>query len=238
MKILLLSDIHGNFPALKAIEKHFLSTSFDLVLNAGDSTVYGPFPNKTLNWLRKNGAISILGNTDYKVLTLSRGGDFKKPSKPDKKVMYTWTAKVLDKKNLAYLQSFSDSEQFTLMELRVGLFHGSPEDPDEFLFPTTAKSRFKKLAKYSKCDIIITGHSHTPYHKIINSCHFINPGSVGRMFDGNPDGSCAILEIDKNKVTVTHHRIGYPVHKTLKEIQKQSLPEIYLDMYRLGKKLN
>ena len=64
MKILVLSDIHGNYPALAAIENEVRPLGCAHVLNAGDSTVYAPFPNETIDWLRANRAYSIRGNTD------------------------------------------------------------------------------------------------------------------------------------------------------------------------------
>ena len=52
MRILLVSDIHANFVALEAVASLFPPQNFDLVLNGGDSLVYGPFPNETIDWLR------------------------------------------------------------------------------------------------------------------------------------------------------------------------------------------
>jgi predicted phosphodiesterase len=72
MKILLLSDIHGNFPALAAIINFFEDTSFTAICNCGDSLVYAPFPNETLHWLQNNNVRSILGNTDRKVKKLHK----------------------------------------------------------------------------------------------------------------------------------------------------------------------
>ena len=53
MRILIISDIHANFPALIALNKHLPISSFDLILNAGDSVVFAPFPNETLDWLQQ-----------------------------------------------------------------------------------------------------------------------------------------------------------------------------------------
>ncbi|MDH3881908.1 MAG: metallophosphatase family protein, partial [Desulfobacteraceae bacterium] len=73
------------------------------------------------------------------------------------------------------------------------------------------KSRFQQLAKDSPYQVQIMGHSHAPYHKIVDGVHFINPGSVGRMFDGDPRASFAILKISSEKIAVEHFRIPYTV---------------------------
>ena len=238
MKILLLSDIHANFPALEACINFFAKDSFDAIYNCGDSLVYGPFPNQTLHWLKKTKVPTIVGNTDKKIIKLLKGKSFKKPRMEEKRVMYTWTAEQLDSSAKKYIRSLEKSTIFSIAGHKIGLFHGSPEHPNEFLFPDTSQQRFDELAAYCPCDIIITGHSHTPYYKQIGSTHFINPGSVGRMFDSNPAASCAVLTIKKHSIKVVHHRITWPIQLTIKALKKNKLPEIYQAMYLAGRKLN
>jgi len=238
MKILLLSDIHGNFPALKAIEETFPDSGYAHIINAGDATVYAPFANQTLHWLKQHGAVSILGNTDRKVKKLLRGKNFKKPSRAEKRIMYTTTAQSLELPGRNYLLSLKTKKIFTLCGYTIGLFHGSPDHKDEFLFADTPEERFRELARSTSCDIIITGHSHTPYHRLTGGVHFINPGSVGRMFDGRAEPSWAILTLKKNKIMVEHHRCPYPVEEVVRELAAQNLPEIYAEMYLRGRKLN
>jgi predicted phosphodiesterase len=85
---------------------------------------------------------------------------------------------------------------------------------------------------------VVTGHSHTPYHKTLSNVHFINPGSVGRMFDGDPRASCAILELTADILTVQHLRISYDIAEVVAKIRKNNLPEIYAEMFRIGRKMN
>lgn len=238
MRILLLSDIHGNLPALLAIERFFGNQRFDAILNCGDSTVYAPFPNETLQWLQDNKTCSILGNTDQKVITLLQGGTFKKPHDEEKRIMYRATMQSLNSGSKSYLLSLTGSQTLELEGQFIGLFHGSPEHPRELLFAQTPDKRFEELSHLTDCRIIVTGHSHSPYHKHINDTHFINPGSAGRMFDGNPQASCATLTISGTDIEVRHHRIAYPVEEVVETLRRQHLPEIYVDMFRQGRKLN
>jgi len=238
MKILLISDIHGNYPALQAVADKVGTDTCDLIINTGDSTVYAPFANQTLDWLQEHKAISILGNTDIKIKKLLKGKSFKKPSKQEKRIMYTSTAESLSKSNRKYLLHLKKKKIISALGYRLGLFHGSPEKADEFLFDFTPDSRFQELAAGTDCDIIITGHSHNPYHKKINGVHFINPGSTGRMFDGNPQASYALLHLEKNSVSVQHQRCSYAIEDVVHELARQQLPEIYVEMYKTGRKLN
>ncbi len=219
MKILLLSDIHANYPALRAVSQKFHPELFDAICNCGDSLVYGPFPNETIQWLQKYNVYSILGNTDRKVKKLLKGKSFKKPGKAEKRIMYTWTADQLTRRSQKYLLTQKKSCTLRFEPFPLFLFHGSPDHPNEFLFPDTDISRFQQLALSFPNSIVATGHSHCPYYKPIHSTHFINPGSVGRMFDSNPTASCAIVNISKKCIEVKHFRIPYQIQDTVDGIE-------------------
>jgi len=238
-KILLLGDIHANYPALKAIQKYLQPAMFDRIINTGDFIVYSTFPNETIQWFRKRKkSVSILGNTDKRVLKILRGKKLKRPKKEEKRIMYFWTSENLLPENAGYLKSLPEKRDFTIGNVRIGIFHGTFDDENEMLFPGAPANRFRKLAKNSPYQVHIMGHSHVPYYKCVDGVHFINPGSVGRMFDGDPRASFAILKVSSKKIAVEHFRIPYPVNKVIKGLKKNHLPVIYEKMYRAGKKLN
>ena len=252
MRILLIADIHGNFPALAAVAAHAMDHGGGdaMVVNCGDSVVYAPFANETMDWLRERDALSILGNTDYGALKLLDGKSLKKPRNPDKRRMYELAAASLSAENAALLRSFAASATVPLPEgvfpeakqmgrrAAMGIFHGSPDNPDEFLFADTPDKRFKALAKAHPYAVIVCGHSHTPFWKFIAGCHFINPGSVGRMFDGNPAASYAILDFSPQAIHVEFFRADYDLAWLSATIRAKKLPEIYVAMYESGRKLN
>lgn len=238
MNILLISDIHGNFPALKAVSHAAAPWHCPHILNCGDSLVYAPFPNETLDWLRQHQVFTIRGNTDDRVIKLLKGKSFKKPSKQEKRIMYTSTAAALTAENAAYLLELKKKKLLRLGQTFLGLFHGSPADHEELLTAETPEKRFKELAKETACEVVITGHSHIPFHRIVSGVHFINPGSVGRMFDGCPDASFAILTLDNNRIDVSHYRCPYDVEAVVAALGKHQLPSVYGEMFRTGSKRN
>ena len=247
LRILLISDIHGNYPALQAIDRQLNATSFDYIVNSGDCLVYAPFPNETLNWLQQHQTFSILGNTDRKVIKLLLGKPFNKPKNPEKRIMYSSTTEELTDTSRSYILSLEKCRKLKLQApgnsghdqtIKLGIFHGSPADPDEFLFAETPDARFHELASQTNCHIVITGHSHSPYHKKLSNIHFINPGSTGRMFDSDPRACCATLKITEDTISVQHYRIAYDIDRVITKIRENKLPEIYATMFLTGKKLN
>ncbi|NNK55925.1 MAG: metallophosphoesterase family protein [Desulfofustis sp.] len=246
MRILLISDIHANFVALEAVAARFPPQSFDLILNGGDSLVYGPFPNETIDWLKSHGALSILGNTDCHVITLLKGSTFKKPRKAEKRIMYGWTAAELSEENRSWLCNQPMSRDiFASIELVnqdrqtiLAMHHGSPADPDEFLFATTPACRYQELAKLVTAPLVTIGHSHQQFTTEADGVTFINPGSTGRMFDGKISGGCAMITVGKKRSTVDLYRIPYSATAVADEIRRQRLPSIYVEMFLSGRKLN
>ena len=144
----------------------------------------------------------------------------------------------LHPENTTYLKSLPEQTEYTVGGFRIGIFHGTLEDPDEELFPSAPESRFRQLAKDSPYQVQIMGHSHVPYYKIVDGVHFINPGSVGRMFDGDSRTSFAVLKVVSGKIAVEHFRIPYTVEKVVRGLKEQKLPNIYAKMFRAGNKLN
>jgi len=152
--------------------------------------------------------------------------------------MYYWTCETLLPGNARYLQSLPGQRDFTIDGIRIGVSHGTSDDEEETLSPDVPKSRFRELARNSLCQVQIMGHSHAPFHKIVDEVHFLNPGSAGRMFDGDPRASFAILSIHSGKISVEHFRIPYPVEQVTESMKRNRLPDIYRKMYETGTKLN
>jgi len=235
-----LSDIHANYPALKAIEHHVDPDRFDRIVNAGDLTVYSTFPNETIEWFRRRTtSVCIAGNTDKRVLAILEGKPLGKPRKEEKRAMYYWTCETLLPENREYLKSLPEEAVVTTEDLRIRVIHGDFDGEEESSSSRgDPESRFRTLARESPCQAHILGHTHVPFHTVVDGVHFINPGSVGRPFDGDPRSSFAILTVSSGKIRVEHFRIPYPVEEVITGLKNNGLPGSYEKMYRTGRKLN
>jgi putative phosphoesterase len=224
MRILLVADIHGNWPALSAIEE-----SYDLCLCLGDLVDYALEPAPCLDWVRRNARYTVRGNHDHavaqNVVTTGQNG-FKYLTALTRPL----SRAALEATDIRFLAALPLSRVVTIEDVRYLLVHASPRDPlDEYAPPDPIfwSRRLQEL----DVDVVCVGHTHHPYTLEVGDRLVINPGSVGQPRDGDPRASYAILE-DRR---VELKRIEYPVENTIQVIQESTLPDTAKDL--LGKVL-
>lgn len=236
MKITLLADIHGNLDALQAVLRHArYHGASQTTLNLGDITGYGPYPEQVVAWSKNDRTINILGNYDKKVISKShRKSGWEMVKNADKRAMFAWTYQALSKASRKYLKNLPETRVVEVENISILMSHGSPESISEHIGPDTARDRLVELAENYDADIILCGHSHQPFAKSVNNVLFINPGSVGRLDDGDPRASYAMLEIDRGEVNVHFYRVPYDIMSAVTAIRLAGLPEIFAQVMRQG----
>jgi len=236
MKITLLADIHGNLNALQAVLHHArYHGASQTILNLGDLTGYGPYPEQVVRWSKNDRIINILGNYDKKVINkFHQKSGWEMVKNGDKRAMFAWTYQALSKTSQKYLKSLPETRAVEVENIRILMSHGSPESISEHLGPDTPDDRLNELAENWDADIILCGHSHQSFAKRVNDALFINPGSVGRLDDGDPRASYAVLEIDHGEFDVQFHRVPYDILSAVRAIRLEGLPEIFAQVMRHG----
>jgi len=233
MKIALISDVHGNLPALEAVLAHAGEMKAKQIWNLGDSTGFGAFPDEVVLLLKKKKAINLIGNYDAKVLKVPHKlAEWKDHMVPEKWFSFQWTYDQLSQKSRDYLTGLPETHKEEIKDWKVLFTHGSPDAIDEALTDDTPQERLRDLAKMSHANIILCGHSHQAFMRFAGGSIFINPGSVGRPFDGDPRASYALLTIKKRKVEVDFFRIEYDVEKAAVAQEQAGLPPEFAEMTR------
>ena len=237
MKVTLLSDIHGNLPALEAVIRHAEGQmATQIILNLGDSVGYGPNPNEVVLWTQSERVINILGNYDKKVLSKKhRKKAWSGVKNPDKRAMFAWTYQALSKKSRRILKSMPEQRELTLEGHKILMTHGSPASINEHLLPDTSENRLKELAAMNKADIILCGHSHQAFVRRVGDVQFINPGTVGRPDDGDPRASYAILDFSEEGLEIEFFRVPYNISSAVQTIRETGLPENFAQVIRRGR---
>jgi putative phosphoesterase len=214
MKILVLADIHANWPALSAIAE-----SFDACLFLGDLVDYGSNPVPCVEWVRDNATAAIRGNHDHAVAQkiVARGGSgFRQLAAATRPLQW----KALSPRHLKYLARLPVTRHLRLGESRFALVHATPRDPmDEYLVDDPAGWQARLCGV--DADIVCVGHSHVQFHFELNGVQVLNPGSVGQPRDGDPRAAYAVIEDGK----VYLRRVAYDIDSTLAHLRQAGIDE-------------
>ena len=203
MKFAVISDIHGNLPALEATLADL--PIIDTILCCGDIVGYYPDVNEVCELLQKREVSAIRGNHDAYVLGLLQPD----PAKREK--YYTdWTRSHLSEPSQRWLGSLPEERKVKADEFSLHLRHASPWDEETYIYPDSPS-----LAKISlkKNEILILGHTHHPMLIQAGEGYVLNPGSVGQPRDWNPMAGYALIDTMSGRME--HRRVGY----NLKEFQ-------------------
>lgn len=208
-RIALISDVHGNWPALAAVVDHARRHHVDQFLGAGDWVGGADQPNEVLDWLRESGARAIAGNYDLAVLDVpAKRQKWPNGDPPPRWQLAVWTYDHLSLPNVQFLSRLPTWLRLEIAGKRVLVVHISPGEELDLL-PDTPPARFRDLARHADADLVILGHSHQPLLRRAGKVRFINPGSVGRPRDGQPTADYAILSVSAKRAQVTQYRLPY-----------------------------
>jgi putative phosphoesterase len=236
MAIAILSDIHGNLPALEAVLADLRGRHPDAVYCLGDLVGYGAAPNEVVERIRAEGIPTIMGNYDDGV-GFDRDDcgcayrDEDERARGQRSLMWTRAETTPDHK--AFLRSFALQIRFEAGGRRVLLVHGSPRKMNEYLFEDRPLSSFERLAASSDADIIVFGHTHRPYSKVAGNVLFVNAGSIGKPKDGDWR-ACYVLLTPDAPQPVEFVRVRYDVARAAQAIRATDLPHEFADDIERG----
>jgi len=240
MKVLVITDIHSNLAALRAVLE--AAAPFDKVWCTGDIVGYGPEPNECVEMLAGLPLRATAGNHDLGALGKLPLQVFN----PAARAALRWTADALTRESIQFLESLPR----TLVTDDTLLCHGSPREPVwEYLFsPFQAENSFPVFAQ----QLCLVGHTHLPavFRKaggaaceqvpwdppvltIEEGLRFIlNPGSTGQPRDGDHRASFAVYLPDRH--TVENIRINYDFSLTQRKMSQAGLPQSLIDRLPWG----
>jgi putative phosphoesterase len=221
MKILVLADIHANWPALSEITA---KETFDACLFTGDLVDYGTDPVPCVEWIREHAQAAVRGNHDHAVAqkVSARGGTgFRQLAAVTRPLQWA----VLQPTHLKYLARMPVTQTLELDTRKFFLVHATPRDPmDEYLMDD--REQWCERLGRIEADFVCVGHSHVQFHMELDRLHLVNPGSVGQPRDGDPRSAYAV--IDNGKVEL--RRVAYDIDATLRQMRTVGVSDNVLEM--------
>ena len=240
MRLAILSDVHGNLPALERVLTDVDARKPDAMVCLGDFVGYGASPNECIESLRPRIEGAVAGNHDLAACGRIKLGYFNQ----DAAAAARWTTEHLTAENIEYLRGLP----WTMKWRGVLLVHSSPSEPEEWhyvLSPNDAAVEMKSCAE----DICFIGHSHypgtfelersdvrytrEPVVKGRRGCRYlVNVPSVGQPRDG--DRRAGYMLFDDEALRFEHVRLEYDIPAAMDCIRAAGLPSLLAERLQWG----
>jgi diadenosine tetraphosphatase ApaH/serine/threonine PP2A family protein phosphatase len=238
MKIVVISDIHGNLEALNKVLEYINKLECEKrVVCLGDIVGYGPNPAECFEIVESLTDKICLGNHEDAILDTNYNYQMTKYALE----AIRWTRGILGKE----IREAISRLPVQIEEDNVLYVHASPDNPMQWKYITNARNAYSSLIemKHSLCFV---GHSHIPgiyaYNELQGDSNkatlskddktIVNVGSVGQPRDGSPMLSFAVFDDDNWDVEIV--RLKYNYHKTMAEINKANLPLVLAERLARG----
>ena len=212
MKILVFSDLHGNFDALQALQA--VESKPDAVLFLGDIVGYGPEPKHCLSWISSNATHAVRGDHDEAV---ARDVPSRCPPELEDLAEATraYSQRMLSEADLDYLGNLPLEETVTFEGTRFYLAHAAPSDNLGKPLPLTAVKE-KELAEeiaHLDAEVVFLGHTHVPAIRQVGETILVNPGSLGQPRHGTPSPTYAAWEDGQLQIRHIHYDLSPVLQK-------------------------
>ena len=216
--IAILSDIHGNLPALKSVLEDMQAYDIHKVISLGDVSGYYPYINEVIELLASHDTINLIGNHDRYIIDNTQC-----PRSTSANACLTYQKSVITDRHRAWLAKSVSSQILG----EASFVHGGWNDPeDEYLYKITPEyfERFDET-------FFFCGHTHVQKHiDLGNGQFFINPGSVGQPRDGIAKAAYCIFD-EKNR-SIELRRVTYDIDTVAEKMKSLGFEEkFYMNLY-------
>ena len=219
MRLGVISDVHGNRPALSAVLDDM--PPVEAIVCAGDVVGYNPWPADCVDAVRDRGIPTVQGNHDRAVASgdaigfngMARAG-------------VEYAREQLDAGAIGWLGALPAERR--VAGGRVKLVHGHPDDPDHYTYPREFAPDLLDGE-----ELLVLGHTHVQHHAVFESGIVLNPGSVGQPRDRDPDAAYAVVDLDER--SVEERRVSYDIDAVVDAVADAGLPPEIGERLREGR---
>jgi putative phosphoesterase len=232
-RVAVITDIHGNLPALEASLQAIDTIGVDALYCGGDLVGYGPHPNEVCRLIEERAIPTIYGNYDYAIARDLEDCGCAYVTQHDRELgqqSVAWTLAHTGQHSKDFMRTLPFDLRFELEGQRVRLVHGSPRKVNEYLFEDKPARTFERIAAGADCDVLLFGHTHKPWIHEYGGVLFVNCGSAGKPKDGDPRAAFAVLEPDETgRLQASIERVPYDAQAVAREVAAAGLPGEYAE---------
>jgi putative phosphoesterase len=225
MRLAVLSDVHGNLPALEAVLRDVERHRVDGVIVAGDF-IGGPQPVETIRMLRALDGWMIRGNSDANVLRYGAGEAPAAWHTSRQWALMRWACRHLDEETFAFLASLPEQRVVEIPRTApIRVVHGSPRHPAEGICPDLDPAAPEAALAQVDEPVLVCGHTHRPWKWGRDGRLALNPGAVCGPLDGTLDAQYALLVWQDGRWEAEHRAVGYDLARIRAAFRESGLLE-------------
>ena len=212
MKVAVISDIHGNFQALKSVLDDMAKFGCEKILCLGDLAMAGPEPGVIIDYVQEQDCWEIIqGNTDKMIAEYST--ELFNQVYSTFPVMANALAddvKILSEAQKNFLKNLPQQKEIDICGVKVLMVHGSPRKNNEDILPDFPIEKVEEIISGTDADLIFCGHTHIPCGYQTNKKQtVVNVGSVGRPMHGEPKACYVIANFENGTFSIEHRFVNY-----------------------------
>ena len=236
MRVVVISDMHGNDLAFEAVETDIQKQEIDQIVCLGDAIQGGPQPAAVVQRLRALNCPVVMGNADAWLISGVETADEGIPAERLKKMgdIRNWSLSQLTEDDRAFIANFQPTVTLNLEDgLDLLCFHGSPISFDDVILPAAPDDVFQKFLGPYADHLLTGGHTHAQQIRRNGDLFFFNPGSVGFAYSHyQPDGQFfadpwaeyAILTVEKGQISLELRRVPFDVRELIRIYRESGRP--------------
>lgn len=232
-RLAIISDVHGNLPALDAVLAEVDRRGpFDALVGGGDYAFGGAFPDESLARVVERGMQCVRGNTDEWIVEAATGG--RQPAsgyEPEQahnellRAVDAWAAARMSAEHLDLLAGLplvwrTDGPSGQTL----AFVHATPWSSHPVVLPDAPEETARRMLAEAGADMLLYGHIHHAYVRPVDGRTLACVGSVGMPFDGDWRPCFAIAEDDGSGWRVEHVRVEYDREAYLADLLASGAP--------------
>lgn len=217
MRIAIISDSHGNLPALDNVLEDLDRTGpYDTILMGGDVAYGGPYPAQCIDRIMERGYPCVRGNTDQMIIDAVSGSADPQAD---------WVLNQLDEEHLNFLQSLPLQQTLELgHNRRLGLVHATPWSIYDSIPPSATDVDFRRMLKEANTDVLCYGHIHLQHQRSLDTGTVVAIGSLGLPFDGDRRSMYTVIDAGDIGYNVEFRRLEYNIEPVIHEARTNGGP--------------
>ncbi len=246
LKIAILSDVHSNLPALRAVLADIDALSADHIYCLGDLVDFAPWTNEVIELIRSRDIPTVMGNHDERiafdipVIRLEKHSEEEASARLE---AIAFTRKDISEANKDYLRNLPLQMRLDFLingkALNILLVHASSRCIDEYIYEDHEEEDILEMLDTNSADVMVIGHTHLSYIRHLkNGKTLVNCGSVGRTKEERQLACYLLLTINfgdgHNSVNFELRKLTYDLEETVREIRKSTIPDYYADFLLSG----